>query len=125
MAGEPILIIDDNAVNLKLIRVLLQNEGYSLQTAANAEQAQEILKTFKPSLILMDLQLPGMDGFALTQRLKSHPDTRHIKILAVTAYAMKGDDNRVKEAGCDGYLTKPIDTRTFAKTVADLLLDGK
>jgi CheY-like chemotaxis protein len=118
MANEVILIVDDNATNLKLARVVLAREGYSIVTAADAEEAIEILKGCAPLLILMDIQLPGMDGLSLTRRLKAEPATRHIKIVALTAYAMKGDDVKALEAGCDGYITKPIDMHALPQLVA-------
>lgn len=113
MAGEPVLIVDDNPVNLKLIRVLMAGEGYEVRTATDAEEAMAVLKTFYPRLILMDIQLPGMDGLELTRRLKAEPTTKDVLILALTAYAMKGDEQKAIEAGCDGYIQKPIDTRTL------------
>jgi len=121
MAGEPILIVDDNAVNLKLAKVLLMKEGYEVQTAIDAEEALKLLGTYKPRLILMDLQLPGMDGLELTRRLKSEPATKDIIILALTAYAMKGDDEKAKAAGCDGYITKPIDTQALPGVIKNHL----
>jgi len=117
MAGEPILIVDDNPINLKLARVLLTGEGYQVRTATDAEEALEVLQQFKPRLILMDIQLPGMDGLMLTRRLKADPATKDAIILGLTAYAMKGDEERVLEAGCDGYVPKPIDTRTCPSVV--------
>jgi CheY-like chemotaxis protein len=119
--GEPILIVDDNPANLKLIRVLLGAEGYEIRCAADAEEALVILADFRPRLILMDLQLPGMDGLALTRKLKADPQTCHIPILALTAYAMKGDEEKAREAGCDGYITKPIDTRRLPQEIAQFL----
>jgi len=121
MAGEAILIVDDNPANLKLARVLLAGEGYEVRTAADAEEALEALRVFRPRLILMDLQLPGMDGFELTRRLKADAETRGIAIVALTAYAMKGDEQRALAAGCDGYLSKPIDTRVLPGVIARLL----
>jgi CheY-like chemotaxis protein len=121
MAGEGILIVDDNAVNLKLLRLTLSVAGYEIRTAIDAEQATAVLTTFRPRLILMDIQLPGMDGLELTRRLKADPSTCGAIVLAVTAYAMKGDEERARAAGCDGYVTKPIDTRTLATTVAQHL----
>jgi two-component system cell cycle response regulator len=109
MAGEPVLIVDDNAQNLKLASVLLRMEGFEVRTAVDAEQALRELESFTPRLILMDIQLPGMDGLELTRRLKSDPDRRSIVVIALTAYAMKGDEQRVRAAGCDGYVSKPID----------------
>jgi two-component system cell cycle response regulator DivK len=113
MAGETILIVDDNATNLKLLRVLLGKDGYTIRTADSAEDALAILLGFRPRLILMDIQLPGMDGLELTRRLKADPETRDIIILAVTSYAMKTDQEKALAAGCDGYVTKPIDTRAL------------
>ncbi len=118
MGGEPIRIVDDNAANLKLARVLLTGEGYEVRTAADAEEALAGLEGFRPRVILMDLQMPGMDGFALTRRLKADPATREIVILALTAYAMKGDEERARAAGCDGYVAKPIDTRALPGLIA-------
>ncbi len=121
MAGDPILVVDDNPTNLKLIRVLLAGEGYEVRTAGDAEEALAALQGFRPRLVLMDLQLPGMDGLELTRRLKADPGTRDILIVALTAYAMKGDEEKAREAGCDGYLAKPIDTRTLPAQVAGYL----
>jgi CheY-like chemotaxis protein len=121
MAGEPILIVDDNPANLKLARVLLASEGYEVRTAADADEALAVLKAFRPRMILMDIQLPGMDGLELTRRLKADPAMRGIVILGLTAYAMKGDEERILAAGCDGYIAKPIDTRRLASQVAEYL----
>ena len=121
MSSEPILIVDDNPANLKLARVLLASEGYEVRTAIAAEEAVEVLEQFRPRLILMDIQLPGMDGLELTRRLKADPRMRGVVIVALTAYAMKGDQQRVLAAGCDAYISKPIDTRRLAAQVADLL----
>ena len=115
------MIVDDNPINLKLARVLLTGEGYQVRTATDAEEALEVLQQFKPRLILMDIQLPGMDGLMLTRRLKADPATKDAIILGLTAYAMKGDEERVLEAGCDGYVPKPIDTRTFPSVVTRYL----
>lgn len=124
MAGELMLVVDDNPTNLKLIRILLAEEGYQVRTAADAEEALRVLETFRPRMILMDLQLPGMDGLTLTRKLKADPATKDILILAISAYAMKGDEQRIFAAGCDGYVTKPIDTRVLPDTVAGLLIRG-
>jgi two-component system cell cycle response regulator DivK len=121
MNGAPILIVDDNPVNLKLARVLLSAAGHEVRTAGDAEEALEVLKAWRPHLILMDIQLPGMDGLSLTRQLKDDPATRDIVVVALTAYAMKGDDEKAIASGCAGYITKPLDTRTFAATVARLL----
>ena len=121
MAHEPILIVDDNPANLKLARVLLTGEGFEVRTAADAHEALAVLESFRPRMILMDLQLPGMDGFELTRRLKASPAHREVIILALTAYAMKGDEDKARAAGCDGYISKPIDTRSLPNVVADYL----
>lgn len=124
MAAEPILIVDDNAANLKLTRVLLAKEGYDVHTASDAEEALKLLEDFKPRLILMDIQLPGMDGLTLTRQLKTGPATRDIVVVALTAYAMKGDEEKALAAGCDGYVTKPIDTQALPGLVAGYLRKG-
>jgi CheY-like chemotaxis protein len=117
MANEAILIIDDNPANVKLARLLLVNAGFEVRTANDSSEALEILRSFSPQLILMDIQLPGMDGLQLTRRLKADPSTSHSIIVALTAYAMRGDEERSKNAGCDGYMCKPINTRTFVDQI--------
>lgn len=119
--GELILVVDDNAANLKLTRVLLQVEGYAVRTATDAEDTLRQLATFSPRLILMDIQLPGMDGLELTRRLKAAPATKDIVILALTAYGMKGDEEKARAAGCDGYIVKPIDIESLPRIVAQYL----
>jgi two-component system, cell cycle response regulator DivK len=116
-----ILIVDDNPVNMKLVRVLLTGDGYYVRTAADAHEALRVLKECHPKLILMDIQLPGIDGLELTRRLKADPSTRDILIIGLTAYAMKGDEDRILAAGCDGYIAKPIDTRNLPITIRSLL----
>lgn len=119
--SKSVLIVDDNALNLKLARVVLVHHGFDVRTAADAEEAERMIESAPPRLILMDLQLPGMDGFELTRKLKANPQTRHIIIVALTAYAMKGDEERALHAGCDGYLAKPIDTRALPALVEGYL----
>jgi two-component system, cell cycle response regulator DivK len=121
MAGEPVLVVDDNAQNLKLARVLLRAEGYEVRTAVDAEEALRELEWFSPELILMDLQLPGMDGLELTRRLKADPMRSDIAIIALTAYAMKGDEAKAMAAGCDGYVAKPIDVEALPRMVREHL----
>jgi CheY-like chemotaxis protein len=125
MAGESILVVDDNPTNLKLVSFLLVKRGYQVRSASGAQEALEALKEFHPALILMDMQMPGIDGFELTRRLKADPATRDITIIALTAYAMKGDEERVRAAGCDGYMSKPIDTRALPEAVASWLAARK
>lgn len=121
MSGETILIVDDNATNLKLARVLLQGEGYEVRTAPDAEEALRLLQSYTPRLILMDIQLPGMDGLELTRRLKADVTTKDIMVLALTAYAMKGDEDKARAAGCDGYIAKPIDISSLPGVIAQHL----
>ena len=113
-----ILVIDDNPTNLKLVSFLVRSHGYEVDTAADAESAMTAIVEHRPTVILMDLQLPGIDGLELTRRLKNDPDTRPIPVIAVTAYAMKGDQEKALAAGCDDYVTKPIDTRTLPEVIA-------
>ena len=118
MGAERILIVDDNPTNLKLVTFLMQQHGYDVATATDAIAALASISTTRPALILMDVQLPGIDGLELTRRLKADPATTHIVIIAVTAYAMKGDEARALAAGCDAYVSKPIDTRVLPEIVA-------
>ena len=117
-----ILIVDDNSVNLKLATDVLEMEGYAVEKAVDAEQAQELLKRSTPDLILMDIALPGMDGLTLTRKLKADERLKDVPVVAMTAFAMKGDEQKALEAGCDGYITKPIDTRKLPQQVAAYLL---
>jgi CheY-like chemotaxis protein len=117
MSREAVLVVDDNATNLKLVRVLLSAEGYDVRAATDANEAIRALEDFNPKLILMDIQLPGMDGLTLTRRIKSDPRHASVIVVALTAYAMKGDEERILSAGCDGYVSKPIDTRLLAALV--------
>jgi CheY-like chemotaxis protein len=121
MSHERILIVDDNPQNLELAEVIMCSEGYSVETACDAEQALSVLERFSPHLILMDICLPGMDGLELTRRLKADPASRDILIVALTAYAMKGDEAKAFAAGCDGYITKPIDIALLPRLVAQHL----
>jgi CheY-like chemotaxis protein len=113
MPSNSVLIVDDTPVNLKLVRVLLSRQGFEVRTASTAEEALEMAQSFRPRLVLADIQLPGMDGLEMTRRLKAAPETQDTVVLALTAFAMKGDEEKAFAAGCDGYITKPIDTRTF------------
>lgn len=121
MAGENILVVEDNVMNLKLVRVLLEQEGYVVTEAMDAEQAQEILKYRDFELILMDIQLPKMDGLTLTRQLKEDPKTKHIPIIALTAHAMRGDEEKAVAAGCSGYIPKPINVSDFAIKIKKFL----
>ncbi len=124
MSGDPILIVDDNPLNLKLTRILLAGEGYEVRTAVNAMEMEAALRSFRPRLILMDIQLPGTDGLELARRLKQDPATREVLVVALTAYAMKGDEERALRAGCDGYVAKPINTRSLPELIRRYLGEG-
>ncbi len=115
------MVVDDNVTNLKLIEYLLKAKGYDVLTAIDADSALETVRAQRPALVLMDLQLPGMDGLELTRRLKSDPNTADIAIVAVTAYAMKGDEQRALDAGCDGYIAKPYSPRQMLAKVREVI----
>jgi two-component system, cell cycle response regulator DivK len=119
--GDPILIIDDNPINLQLVEDLLVLEGYTVRSASSALEALEMLKTFIPKLILMDIQLPGMDGLELTHKLKADSRYKDIIILAITALAMKHDKKKALAAGCDGYISKPIDIDQLVEDISGYL----
>ncbi len=116
-----VLVVEDNPVNLELVTEVLEQEGYQVLTAENAEVGLGLAATERPDLILMDLELPGMTGYEATRRLKAHPATANIPVLALTASAMVCDDLRALEAGCAGYLTKPLDMQTFRETLRRFL----
>lgn len=119
-----ILVVDDNAANLKLARVILQKEGHTVRTVIDAEEALVLLKSWRPALILMDIQLPGLDGLELTRRLKAEPEHRDTIIIALTAFAMPSDRERALAAGCDDYLSKPIDIEGLVACVNRHLTSG-
>ena len=114
--SEPnlILVVEDNEANQLLTAALLEREGYRVELATSSDQASRVLGDRRPDLILMDVQLPGEDGLSFTRRLRADPLTAAIPIVALTALAMSGDQERTLAAGCNGYIAKPIDTRTFA-----------
>ena len=119
-----ILIVDDNATNLKLATEVLALEGHAISQAADANEALALLRTLQPDLVLMDIALPGMDGLELTRQLKATDAFAGVPIVALSAFAMKGDQEKAFAAGCDGYITKPINTRTFAAQVAAFMRGG-
>lgn len=121
MAGERILLVEDNPMNRRVSQFLLKAQGYIVDEARDGHEALEMLKARLPDLILMDLQLPGLDGYTATKIIKQDVATKDIPVVALTAYAMSGDAERAREAGCDGYITKPIDPDEFSKVVAGYL----
>lgn len=125
MAGELVLIVEDNARNLKLVRDVLNFHGYQTLEARTAEAGLEIAANQAPDLILMDLRLPGCDGFTALERLRSSAETASIPVVALTAFAMPADHERCLAAGFDGYLEKPISVAAFPDEVASFLRAGE
>ncbi len=120
MANERILVVDDNPTNLKLACVILEGAGYKISTAVNAAEVLA-LDGEVPRMVMMDIQLPDLDGLELTRRLRRDPRWSGVLIVALTAYAMKGDREKALAAGCDGYVSKPIDIEQLLTTVSTLL----
>src|SRR5690242_9455543 len=125
MANESILIVDDAPLNLKLASILLEKEGYQVHKATNAGDALAMLDSLRPDLILLDIQMPGMNGLELVRQLKSNRETSGIVVVALTAHAMVGDDLKAYAAGFDGYITKPIETTSFRSQIREYLELGK
>ncbi len=120
-----VLVIEDNPLNLELVKDLLEASGWEVRQARTAEEGLRVAQNTLPDVILMDLSLPGMDGLAATRALRANPAIRHLPVIALTAHAMKGDEETAMEAGCNGYLSKPIDTRTFLARVLGVLEAAK
>jgi len=118
---KKILIAEDNLQNMKVVLMTLRPHGYTLLQAADGKEALETALKEKPDLILMDIQLPKMSGLEITRKLREMPAFTHTPIIAVTAYAMKGDKEKAIEAGCDAYLPKPINTRELPGLIAEML----
>ena len=123
MANRTVLVVEDNDMNMQLVEYLLEEGGYSIVKAASGEEALTITRDAAPppDLILMDIHLPGMDGLSVVREMKSDGRTKTIPILALTAHAMRGDKDRFLEAGCDGYISKPIDVKTFLSSLEQFL----
>lgn len=121
--GKVILVVEDEPRNLKLVRDLLHAAGYRTLEATDGKYAIELAKAHRPDLILMDISMPVMDGLEATKALRADAETKNTHIIALTSHAMKGDEEKILAAGCDGYLTKPIDIREFLKKVAEYLYE--
>jgi two-component system cell cycle response regulator DivK len=121
-----VLVVEDNSANLELVVALLEQEGCEVLVAETAEAGLRLARETTPHLILMDVHLPGMSGFEASRKLKADPATARILILAITAQAMKGDETKARQAGCDGYLAKPLDldTKVFCETIRRFLPQG-
>jgi CheY-like chemotaxis protein len=117
MANRNILVIEDNKLNMKLMRGIFQLGNYQIIEALDAETGIRLARKHHPFLILMDIQLPGMDGLAATQIIKSNPKLKDIPVVALTGFAMQGDEEKALASGCDGYITKPVDIQHVLKTI--------
>lgn len=113
-----ILVVEDNPTNMKLAVLLLERDGHEVMQASDAEEGMLLARTQLPTLILMDVQLPGMDGLTATRLLKADAATQDIRIVALTAFAMSGDREKIEAAGCDGYIAKPFRYQEFLSTIA-------
>jgi CheY-like chemotaxis protein len=116
-----VLVVDDHPMNVIIASEVLTCDGFEVASASDAVEAMQQIEVFRPELILMDIQLPGVDGLALTRQIKADPSRRHIVIVAFTAFAMRGDEEKMRAAGCDGYISKPIDVNRFAGQIRQLL----
>lgn len=112
-----VLVVDDNPLNLDLARCVLEADGFVVDEALHVDEAWARLRACRPDVVLLDIQLPGVDGLSLLQAIRATPGLEGLPVIAFTAYAMQGDERRFREAGCDGYLAKPIDVRSFAASV--------
>ena len=121
MKDKKILVIEDNGLNMKLVVALLKIGNYEILEAADAETGIRLARDHHPGLILMDLQLPGMDGLSATRLIKGDERLKDTTVVALTSYAMQGDEEKAKEAGCDGYIPKPIDTRKFLEYIGQFM----
>ncbi len=119
--SKTILIVEDNELNMKLFNDLLQAHGYATLQVKDGRSVVEITRANRPDLILMDIQLPEISGLEITKMLKADDDLRAIPVVAVTAFAMKGDEQKIRDGGCDGYIAKPISVTSFLQTVSRFL----
>ena len=124
MSGRTILVVEDNDMNMQLVEYLLEERGFAIAKATSGEEALAVAADSTralPDLILMDIHLPGVDGLSVVRKIKGDERTRNVPILALTAHAMRGDKDRFLEAGCDGYISKPIDVKTFVSAIEQYL----
>lgn len=120
---KTVLIVEDNELNMKLFNDLLEAHGYQTLQARAGVEGVELARKHRPDLILMDIQLPEVSGLEVTQWIKDDPDLRHIPVIAITAFAMKGDEEKIRQGGCEAYLSKPISVAKFLETVRNYLAD--
>jgi len=119
--AKTILIVEDNELNMKLFNDLLQASGYDTVQTMDGREALSLTEKHRPDLILMDIQLPKVSGLEVAKMIKDKEELRHIPVIAITAFAMKGDEEKIRESGCDGYIAKPISVPVFLETVASYL----
>ncbi len=122
--AKSILIVEDNELNMKLFNDLLEAKGYQIFQTKNGMEALDIARNNKPDLILMDIQLPEVSGLEVTNWIKQDDSIAHIPVIAVTAFAMKGDEERIRQGGCEAYISKPISVGSFVKTIQHYIGDG-
>jgi two-component system cell cycle response regulator DivK len=122
--SKRILVIEDHEDNRRILRDLLTSAGYEPIEAVTGEEGVALAETHRPDLILMDIQLPGLDGYEATRRIKANPTLRQIPVIAVTSYALSGDEAKAKEVGCDGYVAKPFSPRALLAMVREYLPEG-
>lgn len=125
MEEKSVLVIEDNRLNMKLVRALLKIGDYRILEAINAETGIRLTLEHRPDLVLIDIQLPDMDGLKATRTIKEDPSMKDIPIVAITSYAMQGDEEKAFEAGCVGFITKPIDTRNFLETISQFIMHDR
>ena len=123
--SKKVLVVEDNPTNMRVIRMVLSNKGYSVLEATDGEEALVVAMEGRPDLIVMDIQLPKMDGLEVTRRLRQTPEFKQTPIIALTASAMEGDREKIIAAGCDEYISKPVNTRQFPQLVAEMLQQGR
>ena len=121
MSTPRVLVVDDNAATVELTRFILTAASFVVESTTDANHALLLIAAFQPDLILMDIQMPDINGLELTRQLKAQPAMQHIVVVAFTAFAMKGDEAKMRAAGCDGYIAKPFDVASFAATVRGYL----
>lgn len=121
VTARRVLVVDDHPMNVTIASEVLLVEGFEVDSAEDAVEAMQKIVSFRPELILMDIQLPGTDGLELTRQIKADPSLQHIVIVAFTAFAMRGDEEKMRAAGCDGYISKPIEVSRFGEQVRALL----
>ena len=123
--AKTVMIVEDNELNMKLFRDLLEAHGYQTSGTSNGFEALDLVRKLRPDLVLMDIQLPQVSGLEVTRWIKDDPELRAIPVVAVTAFAMKGDEERIREGGCEAYISKPISVSMFLDTVRQFIGEAR